>query len=181
MLPVLLASLAAAVPTADCSQHVEGPPVSAETRAAVLRQSVRVHGATFFALRLARLRDFEGPDSSPVLKSGLGVRAGAPVRIKVARRDRAWLALDYDRTGESGRGAPEVRAVPCAPGTPRFSDDGVVGHQTEWAGGFHVARNGCATLLVRREGEERWRRVRVGFGQACREAPRDAKRSRRSA
>jgi hypothetical protein len=167
MLPVLLASLAAAVPTADCSQHVEGPGVPAETRAAALRQSVRVHGVTFFGLRKARTRDFEGDRASAVIKSGLGVRAGAPMRIKVARRDRAWLALDYDRTDSSGRGAPEVRAVPCAPDTPRFSDDGVVGDETGWAGGFVVRRNGCATLLLRREGEKRWRSVRVPFGAGC--------------
>ncbi|MDA0163895.1 hypothetical protein OM076_26730 [Solirubrobacter ginsenosidimutans] len=168
MLPVLLASLAAAVPTADCSQHVEGPPISAETRAAALRQSVRVHGATFFGLRRARTADFEGKRANPVIKSGLSVRAGAPMRIKVAARDRDWLALDYDRTDKSGEGAPMVRVVPCAPDTPRFSDDGVVGDETGWAGGFVVRRNGCATLLLRREGEERWRTARVAFGARCR-------------
>jgi hypothetical protein len=40
----------------------------------------------------------------------------------------------------------------------------VVGDETAWAGGF----NGCATLLLRREGEEQWRRVRVPFGARCR-------------
>ena len=58
--------------------------------------------------------------------------------------------------------------MPCAPDTPRFADDGVVGDETGWAGGFHVRREGCATLLLRREGEEQWRRVRVGFGVSCR-------------
>ena len=167
MLAVLLSSFAAAVPTADCPQHVEGGRVSAEQRAAALRQSVRVHGTTFFGLRNARGHHFDGSRANRVWKAGLGVRAGAPMRIKVARRDRSWLALDYDRTDNSGKGAPEVRAVPCDPATPRFSDDGVVGNETGWAGGFVVRRDGCATLLLRREGEARWKRVRVGFGKRC--------------
>jgi hypothetical protein len=102
-----------------------------------------------------------------VWKSGLGVRAGAPLRIKVAVRDRSWLAVDYDRTDRSGKGAPEVRVIPCAPDTPRFSDDGVVGEETGYAGGFVVQRNGCGTLLLRREGAAKWRRVRVAFGARC--------------
>ncbi len=95
MLGALLASLAVAVPTADCAQHVEGGSVSAGQRRAALRQSVQVGGVTFFGLRNARRHDFTGEH---VWKAGLGVRAGAPLRIKVAARDRSWLAVDYDRT-----------------------------------------------------------------------------------
>ena len=96
MLPVLLASLAVAVPTADCAQHVEGgerqrraapggaAPVGAGGRRDVLRPAQRAP---------ARLHRREHG-----WKAGLGVRAGAPLRIKVAVRDRSWLALDYDRT-----------------------------------------------------------------------------------
>src|SRR5687768_5778337 len=140
MLALLITSFAVAVPTADCSQHVEGGSVTAKQREAVLRQSVRVHGVTFFGLRNARSHHFDGSRSHRVWKAGLGVRAGAPMRIEVARGDRSWLALDYDRTDRSGNGAPEVRAVPCDPDTPRFSDDGVVGNETGWAGGFVVQR-----------------------------------------
>jgi hypothetical protein len=165
MLPVLLATLAAAVPTADCSQHVEGGGATAEQRAAALRQSVRVGGTTFFGLRNARRHDFT---EQHVWKAGLGVRAGAPLRIKVAVRDRSWLAVDYDRTDQSGKGAPEVRVIPCDPDTPRFSDDGVVGEETGYAGGFVAQRNGCGTLLLRRENARKWRRVRVAFGARCR-------------
>src|SRR5690348_10224080 len=165
MLAVLLASLAAAVPTADCAQHVEGGGASAEERRAALRQSVRVGGVTFWGLRNARGHDFSAKQQ--VWKSGLGVRAGAPLRIRVAARDRSWLAVDYDRTDSSGRGAPEVRVIPCDPDTPRFSDDGVVGEETGYAGGFVAERNGCGTLLLRREGARKWRRVRVAFGARC--------------
>jgi hypothetical protein len=42
-----------------------------------------------------------------------------------------------------------------------------VGEETAWAGGFVVRRESCAALLVRREGEERWRKLRVGFGVRC--------------
>lgn len=165
MLPVLLATLAAAVPTADCSQHVEGRAITPEQHEAALRRSVRVGGATFFGLRDARAHDFT---DEHVFKSGLGVRAGAPLRIRVAVRDRSWLALDYDRTDRSGKGAPEVRVIPCDPDTPRFSDDGIVGEETGYAGGFVARRNGCATLLVRREGARERRHVRVAFGARCR-------------
>ncbi len=58
--------------------------------------------------------------------------------------------------------------IPCDPDTPRFSDDGVVGDETGYAGGFVAQRNRCGTLLLRREGAERWRRVRVAFGARCR-------------
>ena len=50
------------------------------------------------------------------------------------------MALDYDR--ESRGAGPSVRFHPCAPDTPRFSDDGVVGDETAWAGGFKLQRTG---------------------------------------
>jgi hypothetical protein len=170
MLPVLLATLAAAAPTVDCASHVEGREPTAEERRAAGRWSITAHGATFFGLRHAALENFRRRRANKGYKAGLGVTYGAPLRIKVAMRDRAWLALDYDReTKQQGVGAPEIRVVPCSPDTPRFSDDGVVGNETGWAGGFVVQREGCATLLLRREGEKHWRRVRVGFGRACRQ------------
>src|SRR5262245_5837510 len=120
MLAVLFASLASAVPTVDCAQHVEGGGASPAERRAALRQSVRVGGVTFWGLRNARTHDFAS--GQHVYKSGLGVRAGKPLRIRVAAQDRSWLAVDYDRADRSGRGAPEVRVIPCDPATPRFSD-----------------------------------------------------------
>jgi hypothetical protein len=156
--------LAAAVPTVGCSTHVEGPPPSAAVQRAAARQSVSVHGATFMGLRNAVREDFERRGAQHVYKAGLGVTYGAPLHVKVALRDRSWLALDYVRGGKPRR---ELRFEPCAPDTPRFSDDGVVGNETGWAGGFVVQRDGCATLLLRREGEKPWVRVRVGFGKRC--------------
>jgi hypothetical protein len=169
MLPVLLATLAATVPTVDCATHVEGRALTAEEQRAAQRLSIRAHGATFMGLRRAERVDFSGRRADQGYKAGLGVTAGAPMRIKVAVRDRSWLALGYARGAEAlDAGAPEVRFVPCAPDTPRFSDGGVVGEETGWSGGFVVRREGCATLLLRREGEPRWERLRVGFGRRCR-------------
>ena len=154
MLPVLLA--AAAV---GCGTHIETPPAPPEQLRAALSRSVKVDGTVFWGLRNAERRTFDGRRGH---KAAISVPHGAPLTVKVAARDRGWLKLDYDRVERWS-----VRFVPCAPDTPRFSDDGVVGEETGYAGGFVARRNGCATLLVRREGAERWRRVRVGFGVPC--------------
>jgi hypothetical protein len=168
MLPVLLASLAAAAPTAGCDSHIESAEPTASQRRAALRQSVVVDGTIFWGLRRARGMTFDADHRTH--KAAIRVRSGARLTLKVAARDRDWLSLDYDRTVRDPPGVPVTRFVPCAPDTPRFSDDGVVGQETSWAGGFNVGRPGCATLLLRRAGAAEWRRVRVGFGQACRSA-----------
>ena len=100
-------------------------------------------------------------------KAAISVRYGRRLHLQVGdARPLAGCELTYDR--ETREGAPRLRFTPCAPDTPRFSDDGVVGDETAWAGGFNVKREGCATLLLRREGEEQWRKLRVGFGVRCR-------------
>jgi hypothetical protein len=157
MLPVLLATLAV-----GCDTHIETPPAPAEQRRATLEQSVTVDGTVFWGLRNAERRTFDGTRAKRGHKAAISVRGGAPLTVKVAAADRDWLKLDYDRVQRS-----TVRFVPCKPDTPRFSDDGVVGKETAWAGGFVVLREGCATLLLRREGAEQWRKLRVGFGRRC--------------
>jgi hypothetical protein len=157
MLPVLLAALAV-----GCDTHIETPPAPAKQRREALAQSVTVDGTVFWGLRNAERRIFDGTRARRGHKAAISVRSGAPLTVKIAAADRGWLKLDYDRIQRS-----TVRFVPCAPDTPRFSDDGVVGKETAWAGGFVVEREGCATLLLRRKGDERWRKLRVGFGQRC--------------
>jgi hypothetical protein len=83
MLPVLLAALAAAVPTADCAQHVEGEAVSARQRQAALRRSVRVHGATFWGLRNART--LGGSRRDPARRAA--VARGRPARRAAPRTE----------------------------------------------------------------------------------------------
>jgi hypothetical protein len=158
MLPVLLAALAV-----GCDTHIESPPAPAEQRRAALAQSVSLDdGTIFWGLRNAQRRTFDGRRSTRGYKAAISVRHGAPLTVKVAAGDRDWLRLDYERVERLS-----VRFFPCAPDTPRFSDDGVVGEETAWAGGFSVRREGCATLLLRREGEDQWRKLRVGFGRRC--------------
>ncbi len=169
----LLATLALAAPTVDCSRHVEGPAPTAEQRRESERLSLRAGPVTFYGLRGAQGRQFGGGRGALRYKSGLGVRAGAPVTVQVARRDRGWLALEYGNTRSDGDrlvvgdGKPSVRFKPCAPGTRRFSDGRPIGNETLWAGGYIVARPGCATLRVRRDGQRSWRSVRAGFGRRC--------------
>jgi hypothetical protein len=159
MLPVLLAALAV-----GCDTHIETPPAPAEQRRTALARSVSLSdGTVFWGLRDAERRTFDGRRATRGYKAAISVRHGAPLTVRVSAKDRSWLKLDYDRVERRS-----LRFVPCAPDTPRFSDEGVVGEETAWAGGFAVAREGCATLLLRREGEEQWRKVRVGFGRRCR-------------
>ena len=162
MLPELLSVLAVTVPTVGCREHVEGSGTPDERRAA-LAQSVRRHGAIFWGLRNAERKTFDRRQKG--WKAGFSVRYGKPMHVQVGMPYRTWLSLAYGQ--ENREGVLQVRFVPCAPSTPRFSDDGVVGRETAWAGGFNVKREGCAILLLRREGEEQWRRVRVGFGVRC--------------
>jgi hypothetical protein len=150
------------VPTVGCREHVEAADLPHERRAALAR-SVRLHGAIFWGLRNAERQYDRRQDG---WKAGFSVRYGRPMHVQVGMPDRSWLQLSYGI--ENREGVMQVRFVPCAPSTPRFSDDGVVGRETGWAGGFVVKREGCATLLLRREGEEQWRKVRVGFGVRCR-------------
>jgi hypothetical protein len=166
MLPVLLATLSAAVPTVGCDSHIETRDPTAAQRRATVRQSVVVAGTIFWSLRRAQEATFDRDHRT--YKAAISVRAGARLTLKVAARDRGWLSLDYDRTVQDPPGVPATHFIPCAPDTPRFSDDGVVGRETGWAGGFNVGRVGCATLLLHRAGDAEWRRVRVGFGRACR-------------
>jgi hypothetical protein len=91
--------------------------------------------------------------------------------VRVARRDRGWVGLDYVVERDARRVADAdaaVRFVPCPPGTRRFTHhDRLLGPETSWAGAFVVARRGCATLFVRGDGAARSTRVRIGFGARC--------------
>jgi len=165
---------AAAVPTVDCRRHVETTGVREDQRRDALRQSVIAHGVTFWGLRNAARRPFGGRRGVRGHKAGISVTHGAPMDVAIAPKDRGWLALDYDDARSNGErltvgdGEPITRFVPCSPDTLRFTDDLPIGNETAWAGGFIVARPGCATLRLRRADESRWHDVRAGFGRRCR-------------
>jgi len=152
-----------------CSQHVEsgGPEPTAKQVREARRSSVTVAHLTLWGVRLARTERFR-PGG---WKVGVSVTDYRPVTVRVASRDRGWVALDYVQARNATRVAdadPAVRFEPCPPGTRRFSTDhGPLGPETGWAGGFVVARPGCATLFVRREGAAHSVRVRIGFAASC--------------
>jgi hypothetical protein len=170
----LIAVLGTTLAVAGCPQHVEAPAgsVSAQERREALRASIVLPHLTLWGARGAvdgRFGPGEGHRDEG-WKSGASVRGYRAVTVRVARRDRVWVSLDYGE-GPSPRlagGDPVVRFEPCPPGTRRFSDGRPLGAETGWAGGFVVARPGCATLFVRRAGDRRSTRVRIGFGVRCR-------------
>ena len=166
-----------AVTTVGCTERIETGRASAEQRREAQRASIFLPDVRFWGLRQWRTHEFEpggGPDGGDeVVKAAISVRSPGPATVKVAPEDREWVALDYDRERwrERGRtvagGQTSVRFQSCDPKTPRFGGRGHVGRWTAWAGGLLVAREGCATLLVRARGERDWRRVPVELGADC--------------
>jgi hypothetical protein len=176
---VLIALLGAAVAAAPagateprvvgCSTHVEAggsQPTAKQVRAARRSSATAAH-LTLWGVRLASAARFR-PGG---WKAGVSVDGYRPVTVRVASRDRGWIALDYVQGRDARRVAeadPAVRFEPCPPGTRKFTDhDEVLGPETGWAGGFVVAHPGCATLFVRRQGAAHSVRVRIGFSALC--------------
>ena len=102
-----------------------------------------------------------------ILKTPVVIRAGAPVVIRVAARDRRYVALDFDpgRFGQDGQSS--VRFHACPPDTKRFSDGKPLGEWTGYPGGLIVERRRCVTLEFLEAGKPTVRR-RVGIGRRCR-------------
>jgi hypothetical protein len=175
LLAILVAGVAAAPAGADapsvvgCSTHVESGgarPTATQLREA-RRSSVTVAHLTLWGVRLARSDRFR----PGLWKAGVSVRDYRPVTVRVASRDRGWVALDYVQARNATHVAdadPAVRFEPCPPGTRKLTGHGEpLGPQTGWAGDFVVSRRGCATLFVRRQGDAHSVRVRIGFGARC--------------
>jgi hypothetical protein len=175
LIALLAAGVAASPAGADgprvvgCSTHVEAgdpPPTAKEVREA-RRSSVTASHLTLWGVRNARSERFRAGG----WKAGVSVTDYRPVTVRIASRDRGWVALEYVQGRNAERVAnadPAVRFEPCPPGTASFTDRSeLLGAETGWAGGFVVARPGCATLFVRREGAAHSVRVRIGFGARC--------------
>lgn len=108
-----------------------------------------------------------------ILKTPVMVRAGSPVVIRVAARDRPYVALDFDGTRWAARdraaedGQSSVRFHACPPDTRRFVDGKPLGEWTGYNGGLIVERPRCVTFEFLEEGRPTVRR-RLGIGRRCR-------------
>jgi hypothetical protein len=133
---------------------------------------VSIAGARVAAQRLSR-RKPPGNPRAWLLKTPVIIRAGSPVVVRVAARDRRYAALDFDakRWGTLDRGAKDgqssVRFHACSPDTKRFSDGKPLGDWTGYPGGLIVERRGCVTFEFLEEGQPTIRR-RLGIGRRCR-------------
>jgi hypothetical protein len=108
-----------------------------------------------------------------ILKTPVMIRAGAPVVIRVAARDRRHVALDFDQSRWTERdrtaadGQASVRFHACPPETKRFVDGKPLGEWTGYPGGLIVERPRCVTFEFLEEGRPTVRR-RLGIGTRCR-------------
>ena len=153
-----------------CAEHVEpsaadfdpATDVIREPLALTIRGDLRDLERASFPRRRGRLHAAKLP---------AGVRAGAPVTLRVHRRDRRHAAFAYSpETRNARRIADADRALvfePCPPDTPAFSDGGTVGPVTGWAGTLVFTQERCVTLEVLAEGRPR-RTIRLGLGRRCR-------------
>lgn len=118
------------------------------------------------------------PDKPPhnprawLLKRAVIIRAGAPVVVRVAARDRPYVAFDHDMTTWNGGdrdaedGQASVRFHACPPATKRFTDGKPLGRRTVYPGGFIIERPRCVTLEFLEAGRPTVRR-RLGLGTRC--------------
>ena len=153
-----------------CNQRIEGPRASEPQLREARRTSITVSNLTLWGVLRARDASFGPGGQHDGWKAGVSVRGDRPVTLRVAARDRGWLALEYvpgRRATHVVDGDATVRFEPCPSGTRRFSDGRPLGPETAWAGAFVVGRRGCATFLVRRAGAPRSTRIRLGFGLRC--------------
>jgi hypothetical protein len=143
-----------------------------DPRVDIIAGRVSIHAVRAAARRLPERK----PPSNPrawIIKTPLIIRAGAPVVVRVAERDRRYVALDFapdsgprrDRVAADGQSS--VRFHPCPPDTKRFSDGKPLGEWTGYPGGLIIERRRCITLEFLEEGRPTIRR-RIGLGRRCR-------------
>jgi hypothetical protein len=154
-----------------CPTHIEGPGKLTFDK----ERDVRVGPVVFFGLgnpRGSRPDTFRGND--PSVKSGIAVRAGKAVRLRIPPEARGSISMVYgvDRDGtlpnvrRVRQGQALVRVKPCAPHRPRFSDGRPIGPWTAFNGGFVMRGAGCYPIEVARAGKPFTRRM-LGFGKRC--------------
>jgi hypothetical protein len=175
--PTPLGPGSALVACADRVEPVTGTGAPLPIRPPQVRSGdVQVGPAIFFGLgKAATDQPISRANGLAAYKSGITVRAGAPVTVSIPRPYRRRVALDYGwgvwprpgrgfpRSLDQGRHRLVFRA--CSPRTPRFTDGEPIGPWTGWAGGFIVAGRGCAEIEVRVGGSPQTVRRHIGFGR----------------
>jgi hypothetical protein len=167
-------------PSADfdrvCETHAEGAEPDdvalPDPRTDVVAGRVSIASARAAARRLPRRKPTHNPRAW-ILKTPVVIRAGAPVVVRVAERDRPYVAFDFDGKGGAERdrvaedGQSSVRFHACPPDTKRFSDGKPLGEWTGYPGGLIVERRRCVTFEFLEDGKPTVRR-RLGIGRRCR-------------
>jgi hypothetical protein len=177
---VTVTGTAGGTPSAEfdrvCKTHAEGAEPDdvalPNRRTDVVAGRVSIAFARVAARRLSRRKPSYNRRAW-ILKTPVIIRAGAPVVVRVAERDRRDAALDFDvkRWGKRDRAAEDgqssVRFHACPPDTKRFSDGKPLGEWTGYPGGLIVDRRRCVTFEFLEAGEPTIRR-RLGIGRRCR-------------
>jgi hypothetical protein len=176
---VIATAAAGDAPSADfdrvCKTHAEGAEPDdvalPNPRTDIVAGRVSIAGARVTAQRLSDRKPTYNPRAW-ILKTPVIIRAGSPVVVRVAERDRRYVALDFDvehgkrdRVAEDGQSS--VRFHACPPDTKRFSDGKPLGEWTGYPGGLIVERRRCVTFEFLEEGQPTVRR-RLGIGRRCR-------------
>jgi hypothetical protein len=181
LVAVIATGAAGDTPSAEfdrvCKTHAEGAEPDdialPDSRTDIVAGRVSIAFARVAARRLSRYKPPHNPRAW-TLKTPVIIRAGSPVVIRVAERDRRYVALDFDvkRSGKRDRAAEDgqssVRFHACPPDTKRFSDGKPLGEWTGYPGGLIVERRRCVTFEFLEEGQPTVRR-RLGTGRRCRE------------
>lgn len=159
-----------------CETHAEGENPEDVALPDPRRDVVAGRVSIAFAREAARRLPRRKPSHNPrawILKAPVIIRAGAPVVVRVVRRDRPYVALEFDikqwrkRDRDAGDGQSSVRFHACPPDTRRFSDGKPLGEWTGYPGGLIVERRRCVTFEFLEEGRPTVRR-RLGIGRRCR-------------
>jgi hypothetical protein len=180
LVAVLATGAAGDAPPAEfdrvCETHAEGAEPEdvalPNPRTDVVAGRVSIAFARVAARRLSRRKPPHNPRAW-ILKAPVIIRAGSPVVVRVAERDRPYVALEFDverwrkrdRVAEDGQSS--VRFHACPPDTKRFSDGKPLGEWTGYPGGLIVERRRCVTFEFLEEGRPTIRR-RLGIGRRCR-------------
>jgi hypothetical protein len=149
-----------------CETHAEGPDPDEVVEPDARRDLVVRRVMVLNVLAAGReLPSYKSRDRY-LIKTPVIIRSGAPVVLRIARRDRRHVALNF-AASEQRHGQHSVRFHPCPPDTERFSDGKPLGEWTAYPGGLILERPRCVTFEFLEEGKPTVRR-RVALGKRCR-------------